>query len=52
MHTHVRFATLAAVAALLTGCNEGLLVAGHIASLGLSCAMLVATLNMDKVRRR
>ena len=52
MHKHIKFVSLAAAALMLTGCNEGLLVAGHITSLGLSCVMLVATLNMDKVRRR
>jgi hypothetical protein len=46
-----RLATLFLVLSLLPACNEGMLAVGHVTTLGLSCAMLFATLNMDKMRR-
>ena len=35
---------------LLSGCDGRLMATGHIVSLLLTCGMLWATLNMDKVR--
>jgi hypothetical protein len=52
MHTIKNVLILLAIAPSLTACNDALLAAGHLTSLTLSCVMLVATLNMDKIRKR
>jgi hypothetical protein len=49
---YAKYAALLSTLCLLPACNEGLLAVGHLTTLGLSCAMLFATLNMDKVRKR